>query len=204
MALDSYVNLKASVRNWSHRNDMPDSLIDDFIDLAETAMWQLLEIRDMSVRATASTNATRFLALPANFIKMRRLSILSGNDVIDVKYATPESMIVTATSGRPRFFTVTTQLEFDRIPDAVYITEMTYFNELTPLSDANTTNAVLNRFPQVYLFGALHYLFSFGNFDSEAQMYLVKFSEAIKLANKQDRKGRYGPAMAGRREGLTP
>jgi len=76
MALDSYVNLKASIRNWSHRNDIPDELIDDFIVLTETAMWQLLEVRDMSARSTASMGPDRFLALPDEFIKMRRLSIL--------------------------------------------------------------------------------------------------------------------------------
>jgi len=183
---------------------MPDSLIDDFIDLTETAMWQLLEIRDMSARSTASMGATRFLALHDNFIKMRRLSILSGNRVTDLKYATPESMHVVTETSEPRFFTVTTQLEFDRVPDSTYTVEMTYFQELTALSDANTTNAVLTRFPDVYLSGALHYLYKFGNFDSESQDYLVKFSDAIKRANKQDKKGRYGPAMAGRREGITP
>lgn len=204
MALDTYANLKASIRNWSHRNDQPDSLIDDFIDLTETAMWQLLEIRDMSARTTSSMGATRFLALPDDFIKMRRLSILSGNRVIDLKYATPESMQVVSTTSQPRFFTVTDQLEFDRVPDSTYTTEMTFFKELTPLSDSNTTNAVLTRFPDVYLSGALHYLYKWGNFDEEAQSYLVKFSDAIKRANKQDRKGRYGPAMAGRREAPTP
>lgn len=204
MSLDTYANLKASIRNWSHRNDTPDSLIDDFINLAETAMWQLLEIRDMSARATASMGSNRFLALPDSFIKMRRLSILTSGRVIDLKYATPESMQVNSTTSQPRFFTVTTQLEFDRIPDSTYTTEMTYFKELTPLSDSNTTNAVLTRFPDIYLNGALHYLFKWGNFDTEAQAYLVKFSDAIKRANKQDKKGRYGPAMAGRREGPTP
>jgi len=204
MALDTYVNLKASIRNWSHRNDMPDSLIDDFIDLAETAMWQLLELRDMSTRTTLTTDGDRFLALPTDYIKFRRVSILIGGRVEDVKYATPESMRVINTSGQPRFFTVTSEIEFDRTPDTNYSVEVVYFSELTPLSDAAPTNAVLTRFPDVYLSGALHYLFNFGNFTEESQNYLVKFSDAIKRANKQDRKGRYGPAMAGRREGVTP
>ena len=204
MALDTYANLKDAVRNWSHRNGMPDDLIDDFIDLTETAMWQLLETRDMSARSTATTGATRFLALPDEFIKMRRLSLISGRRVTDLKYATPESMHVVTETSEPRFFTVTTQLEFDRVPDSAYTIEMTYFRELTSLSDANTTNAVLTRFPDVYLNGALHYLFKYGNFDDQAKDYLVKFSDAIKRANKQDKKGRYGPAMAGRREGSTP
>ena len=131
MALDNYANLKAAIRDWSHRNDMPDSRIDDYITLTETSMWPLLEIRDMSSRSTASTDADRFLALPDNFIKMRRLSILSGNRVIDLKYSTPESMRVVPESGMPKFFTVTTQLEFDRIPDSTYSIEMTFFNSLS-------------------------------------------------------------------------
>jgi hypothetical protein len=204
MALDTYANLKSSIRDWSHRNDMTNARINDYIGLAETAMWQLLELRDMSTRTTLTTDGDRFLDLPDGFIKFRRVSALVGGRVDDIKYASPESMRVINTSGQPRFFTVTSEFEFDRTPDTNYSIEVVYFKELTPLSDSSPTNAVLTRFPDIYLSGALHYLFQFGNFSEESQRYLVQFSDAIKRANKQDRKGRYGPAMAGRKEGATP
>lgn len=205
MSLDTYVNLKAAIRDKSHRNDMPDSLIDDFIDLAEADMFTRLKLRSMSSRQTAVTSTTtRFLALPDDFLEMRRLTIIISDIHRDVKYLPPESMQVFEVTGRPKHFTVTTQLEFDRIADQAYNLEMSLFTILTPLSDANTTNAVLTRFPNVYFFGALYHLYNWGDFEAQAGKYQALFGQAIQLANKQDMRGRYGPAPVIQREGFTP
>ena len=41
MAISNYLELKASVQRWAKRGDI-NSLIDDFIDLAESDIWQNL------------------------------------------------------------------------------------------------------------------------------------------------------------------
>ena len=205
MSLDTYVNLKAAIRNKSHRNDMPDSLIDEFIDLAEADMFTRLKLRTMASRQTAVTSTTtRFLALPDKFLEMRRLTLIVSDIHKDVKYLPPESMQVFEVAGRPRHFTVTTQLEFDRIADQAYAVEMSLFISLTPLSDSNTTNAILTNFPSIYFFGALYHLYNWGDFESEAGKYQSLFGQAISIANQQDLRGRYGPAPVIQREGFTP
>jgi len=54
MALDTYANLKASVIDFSHRNDVSNK-IDDFILLAEEAMYANpdfpLQLRQMETRS---------------------------------------------------------------------------------------------------------------------------------------------------------
>ena len=208
MALNNYSNLKASIISWSHRDDVT-TLIDDFILIAEEAMFAHpdfpLQLRQMEARATASAStSSRFLALPDRFINMRRLKINAAGGDCDVVFLTPEQMPLSGTSGQPRFFSVTSQIEFDRQPDSAYTVEMQYFAAPLPLDATNSTNDVLTNHPTVYLYGALWALSGWaGDMEKEA-MYLNKFTMAIRGANKEFKQGRYGPAPKIRIEGPTP
>lgn len=204
MSLSNYANLKTSIQNWAKRDDIT-SLIDDFIDLTEADLAQRLQIRDMESRATADApTADRFLQLPNNFIRMRKLRLVSGNKQYDLRQQTPESMNVVPSAGLPKNFTVTSQIEFDRTPDSAYTVEMQYYTQVTALSSSNTTNAILSRFPMLYLHGSLYYLFQWAMDVEMATMYKSLYDEGIDAANKVDRRGRHGPAPQMRIEGSTP
>jgi len=208
MALDSYSNLKDAVIDFSHRNDISDKL-DDFILLAEETMFANpdfpLQLRQIETRATATTSTTdQFLALPDGFLTMRRLKlVLSGYDA-DVRFQAPEQMQTVGSSGIPAFFTVTSQIEFDRVTDSDYTVEMQYTAIPTGLSSSNTTNVILDNHPAVYLYGCLWALFGWANDDAQEAKYLAKFIGQIQGINKQYKLGRYGPGMAMRIEGSTP
>ena len=208
MALNSYSNLKDAVQDFSHRNDVADKL-DDFILLAEDTMFANpdfpIQLRQIETRATATTStADQFLSLPSGYIAMRRLKlILSGYDA-DIRYQAPEQMQTVGASGIPAYFTVTSQIEFDRVTDAEYTVEMQYSAKPTGLSSSNTTNVILDNHPSVYLYGCLWALFGWANDDAQEAKYLAKFIGQIQGINKQYKLGRYGPAMAMRIEGSTP
>lgn len=204
MALNNYANLKTSIESWSKRNDVT-TLIDDFIDLTEADLAQRLQIRDMENRATADAPTDdRFLQLPDNFSRMRKLRLVSGSKQYDLRQQTPESMNVVTSAGIPKNFTVTSQIEFDRTPDSAYTVEMQYYSKVTALSSSNTTNAILTRFPMLYLHGALFYLFQWAMDAEMAIAYKALYDEGIEAANKVDRRGRHGPAPQMRVEGSTP
>ena len=161
MALDNLDNLKASIIQWSKRNDQAN-MIEDYILIAESEMYanefEPLRVRTMEARATAEA-ASRFLALPDFFLEMRRLNITTSEGNSDITYMAPEQLEVRGRTGLPRFFTTTTQLEFDVTPDSNYTVEMQYLRKLTPLSSTNATNDILDNSPTIYLFGALWALF---------------------------------------------
>lgn len=204
MPVTSYSTLKAAIETWSKRADVSTS-IDDFIDLAESEMWRYLRIRDMETRATASAStSSKYLALPDGYIEMRRLTITSGSTNYDCAQRTPETMLSTITSGIPVYFTVTSQLEFDRTPDAAYTVTMQYYKSLTALSSSNTSNAVLSRFPSIYLYGALWFLNDWALNAERSAYYQQLFMQAIESANAQDRSGRYGPAPVMNYQGVMP
>ncbi len=207
MAISTYSELKEAVINWSHRNDL-DLLIDDFIRLAEVDMFknntahESLQTRAMEEISTATMSADA-VALPDGFKQMRNLRFTdsTGGDLIS---KTPDTIKRRSGTGRPCFFSVTTELQFDITPDQAYIIEMSYFRIPDPLTSSNTTNFILTNNPDIYLFGTLWELFSHAQDTEQRDYYYNAYSQAIDGANQEAQEGRYGPAPAARIEGDTP
>lgn len=200
MPFTTYAELKQAIVNFSHRTDTAD-VVDDFIDLTENDIDKKLRLRANEVRETLSPT-TRFENLPARFIEMRRLSLLSGSTPKDIQYKSPEAMQINSLSGEPKFFTVTSQIEFDRTPTSDV--EIAYYASLQPLSSSNTTNNVLTNYPDIYLYGCLMHLSIWEKDINQAQVYKALFDECLDKANEQERRGRYGPAPSISMEGWTP
>lgn len=205
MSLDTYANLKASLVEWIKRNDISDADADDMIDLCESDIWDELRIREMEARATNTVSTSdRFLALPDGFIEMRRLKLNLAEGDCDIVYVAPDQMRIQSGGGIPKYFTVTTQLEFDRVPDSAYTIDMQYYKKLTALSSSNTTNTVLTDYPSIYLHGCLMHLHDFTLSEQRASYYRNLFENKIRKVNKRNRSGRYGAAPSMRTEGVTP
>ena len=198
MSLDTYTNLKQEIIDWSHRGDI-DLKVDTFIKMAEQDMFanpdEVLRVRGQEIRSTATTDG-QYLALPDDFQSMRSLLIVTGGGNIELIQKAPMQLITEPTTGRPCFFTVTSQIEFDRIPDSNYGVIMQYYSIPTPLSSSNETNDILTNYPNVYLFGALAAAMTWADDNEQAASNYQSFIRAIKGANKKDKQGRYGPAPA--------
>ena len=197
MALATYDDLVDSIIKWSHRKDILE-LIPDFISLAEYEMFNnaeaQLQIRETEFISTAAANA-RYLALPPNFEKARSVVLETGNGFCDVKFQAPSQLLRQVTTGQPRFFTVVgTEVEFDRVPDSSYTIQIQYYKKPDPITEANQTNSVITGYPNIYLYGVLHQVFLWSEDMQEAIKYAGKFQDAIKGANKADKKARFGPA----------
>lgn len=201
MALDTYLNLKASVIEWSKRGDVV-SLVDDFIDLAESHIWQKLRIRAMEGIATGNLSGST-LALPSDFIESRKLR-LTTNPSTELSFSTPEAMTTKQGNGKPTAYTIRDVIEFNATPDSTYGYELTYYKSLDALSASASSNAVLASFPMIYLYGALYYLFVWAQDAEMAVNYLTLFENAIDSANQRDKSGRYPSGKAMRSEGFKP
>lgn len=207
MALNTYSNLKAAIKRIDGSNNIND-LLDDAIDLCETEIYHNeqspLRIRSMETRSTASLGSARFIALPDDYLEMRGVRLVVSGKNIDVRYATPEALEVTSNSGKPKYFTVTSQIEFDRIPDSTYTIEISHYAKPTALSSSNASNTVLTSHPNIYLFGCLWAVNIFNAEEEKSDFYYDKLITSIRGANKGDKKGRFGPAPTMKFEGMTP
>lgn len=205
MTITTYAELKASIQSYGKRTDALSEL-DGFIDLCETDIANELRVREMEARATAATPTTdRFMQLPTGFLKMRRLRLyLSTGEYADMEFSPADQLMhITQSAGLPWEFAVGTQLEFNRTPDQAYTAEMKYWRKLTGLSSSNTTNAILDEYPFIYLAGCMKYFYVWAKSESDQKLWEAMFSRAIAEANNRARKGRYGPAPAAVVDGMV-
>lgn len=204
MALNNFANLKQAVQRFAKREDL-SAVEDDFITLAESFINKRLRIAANNVRSTTTlTTTSRFVEKPIRFLEMRRLTIIDGDYTYDVKYRTPDQMEIEPTKGRPEYFTITGEIELNRVPSSAWTLEMSYWTRLTPLSTSNTTNNTLTNYPDIYLNAALMQVHLFARDEELAEYYKSRTIELIDDTNTQESSGLYGPNPAMMTEGVTP
>jgi hypothetical protein len=184
-------------------------MLDTFIQLCESKVYgnssQILRIRDMETRDTGLTSTTdRFMDLPDGYLEMRRIDILVSGDALKLEYKTPVAMHITSHVGQPKYFTVTSQIEFDCVSQSAYTVDMLYYSRLPALTEAAPSNAILTRFPMIYLHGSLAALYQWAKQPDQADYYYGQFLSGILEANTQDQRGRYGPSPVISVVGPTP
>jgi hypothetical protein len=151
MSLANYAGLKQEIADHLDRDDLTSN-IDTFIDLAEARHKRELRVRDMLTRASFSLS-TRFLDIPTGFLAMKNLRLLTSPISLPREVGIDEvNRWRDDTAGTPRFYSIHSQIEFDRAPAAAVSAELIYYVAPTALSDANTTNDILTNHPDVYLY----------------------------------------------------
>jgi hypothetical protein len=203
MALDSYANLKTAIINFLDRSDLA-TYVDDFIDLAEARHKREILMREMLARSQAPTGG-RFLALPTRFLKMKTIRLLTTPVTVLTELNMHEmNRERDEVTGKPTFFTVHEEIEFDVTPDDAYTAEIIYYASFLPLDDTNTSNGLLARAPDAYLYGALVASAPFLASDERLQVWDTLYGTARDGILLSDRQGRVGTPLASRVSGAIP
>jgi len=158
MAITSYADLQTSVANWLNRSDLT-LRIPEFIDLAEANFNRDLRHRDMETTITLNTVAgTSTIALPSDYLETRAM-VNQTTPLVVLEYMTVvqlDTAHATSVSGQPYNYTIVgSNYRLGPVPDAVYNIELTYYQRIPALSDANPTNWLLTNHPDAYLFAVL-------------------------------------------------
>ncbi len=190
MALSTYDDLQSSVADWLERSDLA-SRIPDFIRLAEVQLNRLLRTNPQTLRATA-TISDPFSAIPSDHLETLAITLSDGTAQWDLLPATLEQMAASAAerpgTGKPRFWTqVGEQFQYFPAPDQAYTATLTYVRGIPGLSDTNTTNWLLTRFPDAYLFGALKEAGPFLRDPELTATFEAKYRAAADEINASDR-----------------
>ena len=193
MAITNYSELKEAISSWLDRSDL-DSVIPDFIALAEARHRRDFKLRRMETRVTANTiSGTEYYSLPDNFVAMRNIQ-LNTDPKTALEYLTPEQMDrvnAGSSTGKPKAYSIIgNNIQLRPIPDSVYQIEMLYFKYFTALSDSNTTNDMLTFHPDAYLYGALVEAEPYLQNDKRIQVwsgYYDRAKQDIISSNERDR-----------------
>jgi len=157
MAITTYAELKTAIGDWLNRDDL-DSVIPNFISLAEAQFNRSIRHRKMVTRSDATLD-TPYFAVPSDWLQTIRFQ-LNTNPVTPLLFVTPEqaleeSMVYSA-GQQPLFYTtIGQQFQVVPTPDTSYDAELLYYAKIPALSDSATTNWLLTESPDLYLYGAL-------------------------------------------------
>lgn len=195
MALTTFAELKSSIADFLNRDDLT-SVIPDFITLAEADMSRKLRHWRMEKRSTAVLD-TQYTQLPDDFYEPIRMAITSGDtytlELSNLQNLADQRQRTANTSGRPQLYAITDgSINVWPAPDSSYTVEMIYYSKIIPLSDSNTSNWILQYYPDAYLYGALVHSAPYLAEDARAAVWAGLFQNAIDGINIDSDKSKYG------------
>lgn len=187
-SIANYITLQDDVAAWLHRTDL-GAQIPRFIALAEDRIKARLWASIQDVAATLETVAGEgAIARPADFLHMRALSI--PGLVSCITYVTPEQMSACYRQGNsatPRVYTlIGEEIHLGPVPDAVYPLAITYQARFLPLSDLHPTNALLAKWPNLYLWATCAEGAKFLRDLDAYQAFESSFDAALDAINKAE------------------
>jgi len=186
--ITNYSTLKSTIADYLNRADLT-SQIETFIQFAEADMNTRLRCREQIVRAEATSSA-EYVQLPADWLEAINLHIVGGQQPL--RYITlDEADIVNKEQlyvGPHYYSLMNGAIEIVPEPAEDIDIEMIYYAKIPALSDQNTTNWLLTKAPDVYLYGALTHAAPFLMDDQRipvfAQIYLTRTQALIDESQK--------------------
>ena len=194
MAFDSYSSLKTTISSYLARNDL-DSVIPDFIRLAELRLQRELRIRQMlTVAQATTTGGIATVGIPSDFLEMRDIHIVA-NPVRTLSYDAPNSFYRNTRSmqsGVPSAYTVLAdEMQLAPIPDGAYILQMLYYAKPPVLSDTNQSNTFLANTPDALLYGALGEAEPYLMNDARLSVWAALYDRSVNSISVADQGGEY-------------
>jgi hypothetical protein len=199
MAITNYSELKTSIANFLARDDLT-AQIPDFISIAESRMSREMNARSQEKRAIATlTGGDAYVSLPTDLRSIRLVKLnTSPKEVLE--YYTPaklDELYASNAQGKPRAYTIIGgEIKFAPEPDSAYTAEIVYMEGIPDLSDSNTTNEILTRHPDAYLYGALASASVYLMDDQKTTVYEQLFTRAIdEVKREEERSKQAGSAL---------
>jgi hypothetical protein len=194
MSITTYAELQSSIADWLLRDDLT-SVIPTFISLAEAKFNRRIRDYRMVKRATAEVD-TAYFAIPSDWQENIRFQ-LNTTPIVTLEYVTPdqaaEERRLSVSAGKPAFFTmIGDQFQIVPAPDSTYDAELTYYSKIPALSGSNTSNWLLEKAPDIYLYAALMEAAPYLDDDARVQVWgglLEQAFEALQIESDRAKTG---------------
>jgi len=203
MALDSYSSLKSSLQDWLQGRTDLATVSEDCIALAEADFNRTLRVREMETSSTLTPSSGE-ATLPTDYLAWRTVTALT-DPRRELEYVAPsyiEDEYGDREAGTPAFFTIRGSTILI-VPYPTGNVRLDYFQKIPALSDANTSNWLLEAYPNLYLYQSLKHLAVYLDNDAAAQKYAGLANGAMEALTYDDSTARFNRISA-RISGPTP
>jgi hypothetical protein len=207
MALATYSDLKSTIADYLNRADLT-SVIPTFITLAEAKFNRELRLRDMLSRAEA-TSDNEFVALPSDFLEAYLLELNMENIAPQQPLAfvgpnEAKSLKANKIINKVRYFTLIDGA-FELLPSPTYNVDLllTYYAKIPALSNTQTTNWLMTKSPDLYLYSSLLEATPYLKNDERVQIWAAARQQVMDAMNiESERSMRQTTQLAARRRGF--
>jgi len=195
MSITTYAELKSNITDFLNRDDL-NTISPTFISLVEADMNRNIRHWKMEARSTAEID-TKYSAIPADMLEPIRFHVTSGDtnplELISQSQLLSRQARNLNTSGKPRYYALTAgELQVHPAPDGVYNAELYYYQKIPALSDSNTTNWLLEEYPDAYLYGALVHSAPYLKEDARITTWAALYQSAVDAINAVSDQTKYG------------
>lgn len=199
MALANYSDLLTSISTWLHRGDLT-TIAPDLVKLGEARLNRDLLTADRFAEVTGTM--TNPITLPADYWSCKSLVMVVGNYENPLRMISPEEYAIhKAAGGYPYGFTEM-EGELRITEDATGDYALRYFKAIPPLA-TNSTNSILTKYPDVYLWACLAEASSYVAVDERISLWESKYQNALAAIRVDDDRRRFGGSILRQRAVLN-
>lgn len=198
-----YAELKQAVEDWLNKPEIVEA-VPTFITLAEARFNRELRVNAMLARQTA-TATSDYVELPSDWLQHSSIVVTSPNDVVSsLNYVSPDEYYdirKDRSTGTPRYYTIiNSDIVLYPAPVGATTMEITYYKKIPALSDSNTSNWLLDRSPDLYLYATLLAAEPYLQNDARAGMWSTGVQQIMEAMRMESVKAsRPSGALAARR-----
>jgi hypothetical protein len=186
--ITNYATLQSAIADYLNRQDLV-AQIPLFIQFVEADLNTRLRCREQIIRAEALSDA-EFVQLPGDWLEAVNLQIVDGTSPL--RFVTlDEADIIVKEQRYDRvvaYSLMNGAIELVPPPTDDVEIEMVYYGKIPALSNANTTNWLLSKAPDVYLYGALTHAAPFLVDDQRIAVFGSFYGQRVQALNDEAQK----------------
>ena len=203
--------IRASIKQWSQRKNIPDEVLNDFIEIALTRATRALRIPSLESFQTLPINSDGYAQLPYDFQEAKEVYIIVNDkrvllerkaiNEVDWNYNRSSGIAVPCFFGR--FGNYLRVAPWNGAQDALL--NLYYYNIIPPMPTDDSTNWFTLYAPEVLLYGAMVELCNYTRDMDGMSVWNNKFNEAVNIIQGvEDRAEWRGSTVAITLKGSTP
>jgi hypothetical protein len=201
MSIVDYASLQTSILSWLARDADTIIPVTDLITLAEAEMNRFLLTQNQLKTDSLTTIAgQQAYTLPADFLGIMEVKVTSTSPIWTLRPMSPDLLdteyAFTADTDIPQNYSLYGgSIYFGPIPDAAYTIQLLYYGAIPALSNTNTTNWLLTRHPDAYLWTTLRHAEVFLGSDAtddRTSLFDQRSQVALQAIRNQDIRGKTG------------
>lgn len=193
MSFADYTSLQTSIGSWMHRSDL-GTVAPDLITLFEADFNNDSSNHCRQMEQETSITATSgYLITPTDWLAWRQIK--GTNNGIDFQVPTSPLEISTdrtaGESNSPSRYAVVVGSKTYLKPSIAGTFATVYVSQLPALSSSNTSNWLLAKYPNLYLWGSLAFAASFQS-DQLVTLWKQHYQDALGNFRRDIRRSRFG------------